>query len=236
MTMKALRRLGILLVGMVIVATLAPTPTAAARTVTLDGVRVAIRSGTTQVVTVNRTSGWHARVVLWEHSARGWRAVKRTAHGAIGYGGLVAGTRRRQGTGTTPSGTYRLLGSFGTHTPQHAWHLAYRRIAAGDYWVEDNGSRYYNRYRNRSQGGFRWKLTSGENSSEELTDYPRQYELSITTSFNYSAQVRHRGAGIFLHVNGRGATAGCASATRTFMVAAMKRLDPKRVPLIAIGR
>ena len=28
------------------------------------------------------------------------------------------------------------------------------------------------------------------------------------TSYNYAAQVRHRGAGIFLHVNGRGATAG----------------------------
>jgi len=175
-------------------------------------------------------------VVLWEHSSRGWRAVARTRHGAIGHGGLVTGTRRRQGSGTTPLGTYRLLSSFGTHTPSTAWHLPYRQIQSGDYWVEDNASRYYNRYRNKSRGGFRWQLTRGENASEELADFPTQYELSINTSFNYYAQVRHRGAGIFLHVNGRGATAGCASATRRFMGAAITRLDPERVPLIAIGR
>jgi L,D-peptidoglycan transpeptidase YkuD (ErfK/YbiS/YcfS/YnhG family) len=235
MTMS-LRRLGILVVGVLLVATLTPTPTAAAKSVTLDGVKVALRSGTTQVVTVNRTKGWHARVILWEHSTKGWREVKRTSKGAIGYGGLVKGTERKQGTGTTPLGTYRLLGSFGTHTPKKTWRLTYRQVKSGDYWVQDNGSRYYNRYRNKSQGGFRWQLKSGENASELLTDYPTQYEISINKSFNYYAQVRHRGAGIFLHVNGRGATAGCASATLTFMRTAITRLDRKRIPLIAIGR
>ena len=92
-----------------------------------------------------------------------------------------------------------------------------------------------NRYRNKSQGGFRWWLTSGKNASERLTDYRTQYEYAINTSFNHE-QVRHRGAGIFLHVNGRGATAGCASAPRWVMQAAMARLDPRRVPVIAIGR
>ena len=57
----------------------------------------------------------------------------------------------------------------------------------------------------------------------------------MNTSFNYS-QVRHRGAGIFLHVNGRGATAGCVSVPRWFMRSTMVRLDPARVPVIAIGR
>lgn len=154
--------------------TLMPTSSASAKVVTLDGVRVALHSGTTQVVTVNRTS-----------------------RGAIGYGGLVKGSKRNQGTSTTPLGTYRLLGPFGTHTPPTTWLLAYRQIQSEDYWVQDNGS---------------------------------------STSFNYHAQLRHRGAGMFLHVNGPGATAGCASATLTFMRAAMTRLDRKRVPLIAIGR
>ena len=57
----------------------------------------------------------------------------------------------------------------------------------------------------------------------------------MNTSFN-RRQVRHRGAGIFLHVNGRGATAGCVSVPRSFMRSAMARLDPARVPVIAIGR
>jgi len=47
--------------------------------------------------------------------------------------------------------------------------------------------------------------------------------------------VRHRGSGIFLHVNGRGATAGCVSTPKRFIRKAMKRLDPRRHPLIAIG-
>ena len=85
--------------------------------------------------------------------------------------------------------------------------------------MQDNRSDYYNRYRNKSQGGFRWRLPASDpNSSERLTDYPKQYEFSIVTGFNYGAQVRHRGSGIFLHVNGKGATAGCVSAPRAFIV------------------
>jgi len=229
------RRLLVLAVGLLLVATLTPLQSASAGSVRLGGVYVTLQPGTTQVVTVNRTRSWHARVTLWERSPSGWWAVARARNGAIGYGGLVRGDRRRQGSGKTPLGTYRLLDSFGTHTASATWRLAYRQVRHGDYWVEDNGSAYYNRYRNRSQGGFRWWLKSGVDTSEELTDYRTQYEYSINTGFNY-AQVRHRGAGIFLHVNGRGATAGCASAPRWFLQTAMARLDPARVPLIAIGR
>jgi len=55
------------------------------------------------------------------------------------------------------------------------------------------------------------------------------------TSYNH-VQVRHRGAGIFLHVNGDGATAGCVSAPRPFLVRMMRRLDPAQVPVMAVGR
>ena len=84
----------------------------------------------------------------------------------------------------------------------------------GDYWVLDNQSDHYNRYRNKRQGGFRWWLdSSSDNASERLRDYPTQYEWAVVTSFN-SRQVKHRGGAIFLHVNGSGATAGCVSAPR----------------------
>lgn len=102
--------------------------------------------------------------------------------------------------------------------------------------MQDNASAYYNRYRNKSQGGFRWRLPSSNvNSSERLRDYPRQYEFAIVTSFNH-AQVRHRGSGIFLHVNGSGATGGCVSAPRRFIARLMRRIDPAERPVIAIGR
>lgn len=216
---------------------LVPAQAEAARShVRLDGVDVRLRAGTTQVVTVNRTSGHHARVTLWSYADGRWQQRIRAFDGRIGYGGLVPGPRRVQNTGTTPLGTYALPSAFGMHGRDASWKVPYRKVRRGDFWVQDNRSRYYNRYRNQSQGGFRWWLPSSDaNSSERLTDYRSQYEWSIVIDFNRD-QVRHRGSGIFLHVNGSGATAGCVSAPRWFVRKLMSRLDPDRGPRIAIGR
>ncbi|MDF1602945.1 L,D-transpeptidase family protein [Nocardioides sp. YIM 152315] len=228
-----------LLLALVVAAAvlLAPAPAGAERTeIRLDGVDVRLRDGTRQVVTVNRTAGYHARVTLWALTGDGWEQRMRATDGRIGYGGLVPGHRRRQNTGTTPSGTYDLPWAFGMHARDDAWDLPYRKVRRGDFWVQDNASPHYNRYRNQRQGGFRWWLpSSAANASERLTDYRSQYEWSIVMSFN-RGQVRHRGAGIFLHVNGSGATAGCVSAPRWYIARLMKRLDPDHRPVIAIGR
>jgi L,D-peptidoglycan transpeptidase YkuD (ErfK/YbiS/YcfS/YnhG family) len=223
--------------AMVLVVGVAPGPAQAATRITLDGVTVVLPVGGRQVVTVNHTDGTHARVSLWQRASGRWQLVARTRAGRTGYGGLVRARLRVQNTGTTPLGTFRLLSSFGTHGRATSWDLAHRRIRAGDYWVQDNRSAYYNRYRNKAEGGFRWWLPASDpNSSERLTDFPTQYEYSIVTSFNYDAQVRHRGSGIFLHVNGGGPTAGCVSAPRWFLVKALATLDPAQRPVIAIGR
>ena len=213
-----------------------PPPASAAGEVRLDGVTVHLKPGTRQVVTVNRTSGWHARVSFWGLRQGRWRLQFRAHDGRIGYNGLVRPRRRVQGSGKTPLGTHTLPFSFGTHRQRAGWDPSYRKIRRGDYWVLDNQSRFYNRYRNKSRGGFRWWLpASHPDSSERLRDYPQQYEFSVVTGFN-AKQVRHRGGAIFLHVNGSGATAGCVSAPRWFLVRAMNRLDQDRVPVIAIGR
>jgi L,D-peptidoglycan transpeptidase YkuD (ErfK/YbiS/YcfS/YnhG family) len=212
------------------------TTTGTTTHLTLGGVPVLLRDGTRQIVTVNHTAGYHARLAFWSLRNGRWQRVDAAGNGRIGYGGLVAPRHRVQGTGTTPLGTVRLISSFGRHPHRQDWSLPYRRVRAGDYWVEDNGSRYYNRYRNKAQGGFRWWLpTSNANSSELLRDYPTQYEYSIVTSYNHD-QVRHRGAGIFLHVNGSGATAGCVSGPRWFLRELMGRLDPTERPVMAVGR
>jgi L,D-peptidoglycan transpeptidase YkuD (ErfK/YbiS/YcfS/YnhG family) len=207
------------------------------RYVTLGGVRVALHAHTRQVVTVNHTHGYHARVGFWVLRHGTWTRLYDVRDGRIGYGGLVPPKQRHQGSGTTPSGTVRLISAFGRHPRGESWDLPYRRIRKGDYWVEDNQSAYYNRYRNKEDGGFRWWIPPSEvNSSERLRGFPVQYEYSIVTSYNYTAQVRHRGAGIFLHVNGRGATAGCVSAPRVFVERMMWRLDPTKAPVMAVGR
>jgi L,D-peptidoglycan transpeptidase YkuD (ErfK/YbiS/YcfS/YnhG family) len=232
-----MRKLGLFSLALVATVLAVPAPADAAIThVRLDGVRVALREHTRQVVTVNHTHGYHARIGYWVQRDGHWTKKLSARDGRIGYGGLVAPKKRHQGTGTTPSGTVKLISAFGTHSRADTWDLPYRRVRKGDYWVEDNKSRYYNRYRNKSQGGFRWWLPpSRDNSSERLRDFPGQYEFSIVTSYNLS-QVRHRGAGIFLHVNGSGATAGCVSAPRSFIAKLMRRLDPDKVPVMAVGR
>ena len=204
---------------------------------TLDGVSVRTTEHTTQVVTVKHTRGWRARVTYWTRDPGGpWEARRQVSDGRTGYGGLVRAAYRRQGTGTTPLGTFRLPWFFGTHEPSGSWRLSYRQIRPGDYWVQDNASDHYNRYRNKVQGGFRWRPPSSHpDSSERLTDFRRPYEYAIVTSFNHQ-QVRHRGSGILLHVNGRGATAGCVSAPRWLLRYLARVLDPERRPVIAIGR
>jgi L,D-peptidoglycan transpeptidase YkuD (ErfK/YbiS/YcfS/YnhG family) len=218
-----------------------PTTTAASdaprsRSITLGGVHVDLRRGTRQVVTVNHGDGYQARVQLFVRRHGAWRGVMAAHDGRIGYGGLVARKKRVQGTGTTPLGTFGIPFAFGMHDERKAWQLPYREVGRGDYWVEDNGSDHYNRYRNKRRGGFRWWLPSGDvDSSERLLDYRDQYEWSLVMDFNWG-QVRHRGAGIFLHVNGSGATAGCVSAPRWFIHRLMGRIDADKVPVVAVGR
>jgi L,D-peptidoglycan transpeptidase YkuD (ErfK/YbiS/YcfS/YnhG family) len=234
-----MRRLLALLVPVVLTVVLVgllPPPAGAATTVRLDGVTVRLRPGTGQVVTANRTSGHHARVTLWVLDHGRWTRRSSTRDGRIGYGGLSRPTRRHQGDGTTPAGTYDLTSAFGTHHRSPRWRMPYHRIRAGDYWVGDNASAFYNRLRNKAAGGFRWWLPqSDDDASERLPSYRSQYEYAFATSFN-AGQVRHRGFAIFLHVNGRGATAGCVSAPRSFLQRLYRRLDPQRRPVIAIGR
>ena len=207
------------------------------RDLRLGGVRVRAGKGTRQVVTVNRRSGYAARVTFWRKRDGDWRRVRTARDGRIGYGGLVPGAKREQGTGTTPLGTYDLERAFGNRRAPTKATLPFHRVRKGDYWVQDNRSRYYNRLRNKAAGGFRWWLPSDSyNGSERLRDYGAQYAWSVVIEYNRPNPVRGRGSGIFLHVNGDGATAGCVSAPRRFVRATLTRLRGGLHPVIAIGR
>lgn len=231
------RATAVLLLASLLVALPGERPAQAATTITLDGVKVSVTARTRQVITVNRTSGYRARVTWWNKRAGDgrWISTIVAGDGRVGYGGLVAPGQRRQGSGTTPLGTVRLMTSFGTHAKGSDWKLPYRRTRAGDFWVGDNASAHYNRFRRQADGGFRWWLpTSDYNASERLTDYGKQYEYAVTTSYNLR-QGRHIGYAIFLHVNGSGATAGCVSVPRWFMQRAMRWLRPEYDPRMAVG-
>lgn len=196
----------------------------------LGGVRVQAPPATRQVITVDATGGYRAVVSLWTRWNGRWQRQATTRRGRIGYGGLVPGHDRKQGTGTTPLGTYAITETFGNARAPGRTRLPFHRVHRGDYWVQDNRSRFYNERRHISRGGFRPR------TSEHLPDYGRQYRWSLVVDFNRPDPVRHRGAGIFLHVNGSGATAGCVSTPRRFVKKMMNRLRPGGHPVIAIGR
>lgn len=218
---------------------LSPIPDVAARAMpaSLGGVPASIPADSTQVITVNRSHGTYADIALWHLADTGWVRVLHSGDARIGYAGLVAGDQRRRGSGTTPLGTYPLRSSFGSGPPRAGWSLPYRRFTSNDYWVEDPASPYFNQMRDRRLGGFRWRLpVQAPNGSERLADYPTQYAMAVVIGFNDVDPLPRLGGGIFLHVNGRGATAGCVSAPRWFVAAVMADLEPAADPVIAIGR
>lgn len=62
-----------------------------------------------------------------------------------------------------------------------------------------------------------------------------RYEWSLVMDFN-RGPVGHRGAGIVLHVNGSGTTAGCVSAPRWFIHRLIGRIDAGKNPVVAVDR
>ncbi len=213
-------------------ATVAPKPVPtvawAACTTTLGGVSVQVTAAQRTVTVVKGKGGSYATLSFWSRtttSACGFVNVFTDGGARVGSGGITNGATRTQGTGTTPTGTYTMTEAFGLNgSPGSA--LTYRKVKAGDFWVEDNNSAYYNSYRNVSQGGFDATLPlSDPNGSERLTNYPSQYGYSIVVNFNRAPdrQTPYRGAGIFVHVRA-GATAGCIATSSANVVTMLRTM------------
>ncbi|MGW1397681.1 L,D-transpeptidase family protein [Streptomyces sp. NPDC002405] len=186
--------------------------------------------GGTQLITAQaaRADATSGTVIWWD--LRGGRWVRAgSAPARFGAKGLVEGTVRRQETYTTPTGLYHLPFAFGVESAPGGTRLRYRRVGPDSWWCQDNGSRSYNRWTQPRPADCR------ADESEHLVAYPRQYAHALVIGFNYSRPVRGRGAGIFLHVNGPGATGGCVSVPREAMRRILAWADPGRRPHIAIG-
>ena len=187
----------------------------------LDGIATRITKTQRAVTIVNQTSKTRARVSFWVRTDSRCSLSRKflTTKARLGYGGTVDGRIRKQGTGTTPLGTYTMTEAFGNGSAPDMW-LPYHRVRKGDYWVGDNKSAYYNSLRNKSQGGFRYGLGgSSINGSEYLPHYKKQYRYAVVINFNRAPDNRktYRGTGIFLHVKGSGATGGCVGVTKAQM-------------------
>jgi L,D-peptidoglycan transpeptidase YkuD (ErfK/YbiS/YcfS/YnhG family) len=180
---------------------------------------------TAEAATAKSTTG---TVTWWDR--RGGRWVKAgSAPARFGASGLVEGAKRRQGTNTTPTGLYSLPYAFGIEKAPPGTAYRYARVTERSWWCQDGDSRAYNRW----VEGLPRDCRAAE--AERLASYGTQYAHALVVGFNYDRPVRGRGAGIFLHVNGRGATAGCVSVPAGAMRRILDWADPARHPRIAIG-
>ncbi|AZQ40652.1 hypothetical protein EJ357_28825 [Streptomyces cyaneochromogenes] len=185
----------------------------------------------TQLITV-KASGSYATVTAWAKGSSGWKAQFSTGAGRVGSNGVTDGATRRQSTYTTPTGTYTITEGFGHVAGGTA--MPYHQVTDDDWWVQDPESRFYNSM--HGEQGADFPLTeSGDRGSEHLINYPTQYAKALVINFNRWPATPGRGAGIFLHVNGSGATAGCVSVPRATMDRIMGWITPSARPRIAIG-
>jgi L,D-peptidoglycan transpeptidase YkuD (ErfK/YbiS/YcfS/YnhG family) len=187
-----------------------------------------------QVIVVSASS-WRSTTGvarLYIRSGSRWRLVATWA-ARLGYSGLVPGTRRVQGTGKTPAGVYPLTTAFGIASNPGS-SLPYTRVNDDQWWVEDRTSAYYNQMRRASLGGFH-VTTAGYNGSEHLARMGSQYDHVVVIDFNRRHPVVGRGAGIFLHSFGTGATAGCVAVSHAHMTSIMRWLKAPLHPRIIIG-
>ncbi|MEY9994952.1 L,D-peptidoglycan transpeptidase YkuD (ErfK/YbiS/YcfS/YnhG family) [Streptomyces sp. V4I8] len=193
---------------------------------------VAVEVGdATQLITV-KADGSYATVTAWAKGSAGWKAQFSTGAGRVGSNGVTDGATRRQGTYTTPTGTYSITEGFGHVAGGTA--MPYHVVTDDDWWVEDPESKFYNSL--HGEAGADFPLTeSGDRGSEHLINYPTQYAKALVINFNRWPATPGRGAGFFLHVNGNGATAGCVSVPRATMDRVMSWITPSAHPRIAIG-
>ncbi|WP_137990449.1 L,D-transpeptidase family protein [Streptomyces vilmorinianum] len=204
-----------------VLASLAAAPAPAAARAPAPGSQLI----TAEAATAKSTTG---TVTWWDR--RGGRWVKAgSAPARFGAKGLVEGHRRRQGTNTTPTGLYSLPYAFGIKKAPGGTAYRYVRVTDRSWWCQDNDSRAYNRWVEDLPRDCRAA------EAERLVSYGKQYAHALVIGFNYDRPVRGRGAGIFLHVNGRGATAGCVSVPAGAMRRILDWADPARHPRIAIG-
>ncbi|WP_282693635.1 L,D-transpeptidase family protein [Streptomyces sp. CC208A] len=192
--------------------------------------RMADTGGGSQLITAVAAdaSATTGTVTWWDRRGGRWVRVG-SAPARFGANGLVEGAARRQGTNTTPTGLYDLPFAFGVRPAPAGTAYPYVRATERSWWCQDNDSAAYNRW----VEGLPEDCRAGE--AEHITAYGTQYAHALVIGFNYARPVRMRGAGIFLHVDGRGATAGCVSVPADAMRAILAWAEPERRPHIAVG-
>jgi len=208
-----------------------------------QGLQLTIPRHARQLVVVSRATAQPtdgrslATLRAYVRAARGrqWRLVFGPWDAAIGSGGLVAASRRREGDRATPVGIFGFGHTiYGTDPDPRGLHYHYHRLACGDWWDEDPSSALYNRFVHVPCGaspGFR-------GDSEALWTATLAYRYFVPIDFNIGPIRRGLGAtgsAIFLHSWTGAATAGCVALPVMRLLRLLRWLRPSERPVIEMG-
>jgi L,D-peptidoglycan transpeptidase YkuD (ErfK/YbiS/YcfS/YnhG family) len=178
-------------------------------------------SGTQQLVTVQ--APLHvtvATLALWQRRGSCFHRVAGPWRAHLGPSGLSA--HKREGDGSTPTGTYRFGRTMYGIAPDPGVAFAYHRLTCGDWWDEDPASPAYNRFVHVACGA---KPAFGGGSEALWRIWP-QYRYFAVIDYNAHPIVAGRGSAIFLHVATAGATAGCISLPERQLLRTLRWLRP----------
>ncbi len=171
----------------------------------------------------------HATLRTWRRPGRCWVAADGPYAARLGRNGLSS--NRREGDGTTPTGTFRIGRAMYGNEPNPGVRFPYRRLRCGDWWNEDPSSPTYNSFQHVRCG----TRPPFGGASEGMWQQPRPYPFLAVIEYNMRPVVSGRGSGMFLHAQTGGPTIGCVSLPRGDLRAVLRWLRPADIPVIAIG-
>jgi L,D-peptidoglycan transpeptidase YkuD (ErfK/YbiS/YcfS/YnhG family) len=200
---------------------------------------------TLQAIVVKNTywKSTYATVEIWSRrdAASPWVQWAPTT-GRVGRSGIKA--IREQNDGATPAGMFRILWGFGLDSNPNTRGMRWQQLTSNDSWVGDpNHPPTYNTFQTWFSPGW------DRSESERLWDYRyTQYRHAWVINYNRPRLGTRpafepqpiltgpgSGSGIFLHVNGSGATEGCVSIPRTKLAAWSAWFRASSHPIIIIG-
>jgi L,D-peptidoglycan transpeptidase YkuD (ErfK/YbiS/YcfS/YnhG family) len=193
--------------------------------------RLASTGAATQLVTVvaARARSTQGALRLWRKTSGCWRPAAGPWTAWLGERGVS--TNKREGDRTTPAGAFAFLPAMYGVATSPGVHYRYHRIVCGDWWVEDPGSRWYNRFRHVPCGS----TPPFRTTSEDLSRSPTAYRHLAVIAYNRDPIVKGRGSGIFLHASTGRPTLGCVSLPLPRLLQTLRWLRPASKPLIVIG-
>jgi len=184
-----------------------------------------------QLVTVEAAAAraTHAQLQTWKRAGACWVPVDGPYDARVGRNGVSS--NRREGDGTTPTGTFSISATMYGNAPNPGVRYRYHRLRCGDWWSEDPNSPTYNTFQHVKCG----KRPPFVTKTPGMWEQPTAYPYLAVIEFNMHPIVRGRGSGIFLHAQTGRATSGCVSLRRAELARVLTWLDPTARPRVVIG-